>query len=191
MIVPSVGRPSLAGTLKSVDSIFVDEIIVSPDGRHAFDSCDAVIMETKLSFPSVSLLQPIEESRMNQRGHPQRNRGMLIAASPWLCFLDDDDVFVEGAFSQIIMGLEGYVPHIFQMRFVNGSGGEEAGSVLWQEPVLRECNVGTPMFVVPNRQMGWWPSVQAGDYRFIEETCRAQGDPVFVETVICEVRPAG
>lgn len=185
VIVPSIGRLSLVVTLKSCDSIFVDEVIVSPDGRQAYEACACLIEEADIRSP-VCLLDPIEESLMGQHGHPQRNRAMLAASAPWLCFMDDDDRFVEGAFTRILLGLDAYKPHIFKARFV---GGNEAGRTLWEDPELRECNVGTPMFVVPNRALGWWPSRRMGDYAFMAETCLLQGDPVFVDEVIAEVKP--
>lgn len=185
VIVPTIGRPSLADSLVSCDSVFVDEILVSPDGRQAHTACEQIVAETPLLYPSVTLLDPIDESRLNERGHPQRNRAMLQADSPWLCFLDDDDTFVHGAFARIVGALGPDVPHIFRMRYTEGH--PEAGTVLWGDRELRECNVGTPMFVVPNRRLGWWPSRIMGDFHFIRETCGLQGEPVFVDEVIASV----
>ncbi len=186
VIVPTIGRPTLANTLQSCDSILVDEILVSPDGRQAHAAAEEILTETALSFVDVCLLDPVDESRMNQVGHPQRNRAMLMASAPWLAFLDDDDVFVQGAFPLILLGLKDYVPHLFRVRHI---GGNEAGKTIWEEPELREGDCCTPGFVVPNRALGWWDGKRAGDFRFMAETCAMQGGPVFVDTVIAEVRP--
>jgi hypothetical protein len=67
------------------------------------------------------------------------------------------------------------------------------GTTHWREPVLRYVNVSTQNFLVPNvpGRLGRWEKLgrRAGDFRFIEETARMQGDPIFVDEVTVLVRP--
>ncbi len=54
-------------------------------------------------------------------------------------------------------------PVVFRMRFPNGI-------TLWQEPVLRCGNLGTPCFLIPNvpNKLGTWGSFVGGDCAFLE-----------------------
>ena len=61
------------------------------------------------------------------------------------------------------------------------------------EPELRFKNVSTQTFLVPNvpGKLGRWERRGriAGDFVFIEETARLQGEPIFVDEVTVLVRP--
>ncbi len=125
-------------------------------------------------------------------GHPQRNIATAEATTEWIAYMDDDDTYAPDAFEIIEANLtDKRVPHIFQMEFVNHEGWPK-GHILWAEPELRWANVGTPMFVVPNipGKLGTWLPQRSGDWAFIEETCRLQGDPVWVPETIALIRPA-
>jgi hypothetical protein len=68
-----------------------------------------------------------------------------------------------------------------------------AGPKRWRVPELRNRNVSTQIFLVPNvpGKLGVWEhrGTVHGDYVFIEETARLQGEPVFVDEVTVRVRP--
>ncbi len=174
VIVPTIGRPTLKATVASIPKEW--RIIVLPDGPKATAKTRVLLHDSR------ALIVPTELT--DQVGHPQRNLGMKIAKTRWLAFLDDDDTYVPNV-AEIVGEPSARVPHIFQMRYVNGD-------VLWRTHEVREGNLGTPMFVVPNdpNRLGRWPSRRSGDWVFLHDTCQLHDSPpVFVERVIALVRP--
>ena len=121
-------------------------------------------------------------------GDTPRNQTMHRAVGSHLLFMDDDDVYVRGAFAKM-------------RRFADENPGKigifrieyTAGPKRWQVPELRNRNVSTQIFLVPNvpGKLGIWEhrGTIHGDYVFIEETARLQGEPVFVDEVTVRVRP--
>jgi hypothetical protein len=121
-------------------------------------------------------------------GDTPRNETMHRAAGSHLLFMDDDDVYVPGAFAKM-------------RRFANENPGRigifrieyTTGPKRWQVPELKNRNVSTQIFLVPNvpGKLGVWEhrGTVHGDYVFIEETARLQGEPVFVDEVTVRVRP--
>jgi glycosyltransferase involved in cell wall biosynthesis len=169
IIVATAGRPTLRRTLASITPQLEpgDEVFVLHD-----DSGDA--------------------------GDTPRNSAMPRARGTHLAFLDDDDVYVPDALEKMRRFAREHPGRIgiFKMR-------HPAGTTHWREgePVLRYANVSTQTFLVPNvpGKLGrWHRDVERpggghyiGDYAFITETVRLQGDPVFVDEVTVHVRPVG
>jgi hypothetical protein len=64
--------------------------------------------------------------------------------------------------------------------------------VIWADPVLRERNVGTPMFLVPNvpGKLGRWENPgypRMADWSFISETIALQGEPLFRDEIVAHI----
>jgi hypothetical protein len=75
---------------------------------------------------------------------------------------------------------------IFRMRYLDGR-------ILWRDPVLRERNVSSQMFLVPNvrGKLGRWENPEyprMADWDFISETVRLQGEPLFREEIVAHIR---
>jgi len=119
-------------------------------------------------------------------GHKARNRMMQRAKGDFICFQDDDDIYLPGAFERIRAGTERDFNrvHIFRMEYF--------GQILWTEPVVREGNVSTQMFVVPNepKKLGAWGTVYESDFYFLRDTVKLLGDPVWHEDLIAHYRVA-
>jgi len=121
-------------------------------------------------------------------GDTPRNEGMPRAAGTHLLFMDDDDVYVRGALAKMRRFADENPGRIgiFRMEYT-------VGPKRWQVPELRNRNVSTQIFCVPNvpGKLGVWEhrGTVHGDYTFIEETARLQGEPVFVDEVTVRVRP--
>jgi glycosyltransferase involved in cell wall biosynthesis len=141
----------------------------------------------------TSQLQPGDELFLlrddsGDAGDTPRNETMHRAAGSHLLFMDDDDVYVPGAFATM-------------RRFADENPGQigifrieyTTGSKRWEVPELRNRNVSTQNFLVPNvpGKLGIWEhrGTVHGDYVFIEETARLQGEPIFVDEVTVRVRP--
>jgi glycosyltransferase involved in cell wall biosynthesis len=121
-------------------------------------------------------------------GHAARQSMMARAKGTHLVFIDDDDQFASGALSTIRSFARSNPGRIgiFRMRYLDGR-------VLWEDPVLRLRNVGTPMLCVPNipGKLGRWESPEyprVADYEFLRATAELQGEPIFREEVVAHIR---
>lgn len=119
-------------------------------------------------------------------GHKARNRMTERAKGDWIAYMDDDDRYSEGAFEAM---REGVVTapervHIFRMHY------HIPGNLLWTEPVLREGNLSTQMFVFPNipGKLGQFSDAYEGDWYCCRDTCELLGPPVWHEAVIAYYR---
>jgi glycosyltransferase involved in cell wall biosynthesis len=157
IVIPTKGRDTLARTLASV----------APQLEHG----DEVIVERlDCSF-----------------GNDARERAMLKAEGSHLLFIDDDDVYTDGALAVIrdAVGREPDRVHVFQMRYSDGR-------LLWDTPSVYCGNVGSPMFCVPNQpgRLGSWGDTYEGDFNFLHTTLQLRGDlPVFHQHVVALIRP--
>src|SRR5437588_12650163 len=121
-------------------------------------------------------------------GDTPRNVSMHRAAGTHLLVMDDDDVYVPDALAKM-------------RRFADENPGRigicrieyTVGPKRWQVPELKNRNVSTQTFLVPNvpGKLGVWEhrGTVHGDFVFIEETARLQGDPIFVDEVTVRLRP--
>ncbi len=122
-------------------------------------------------------------------GYTPRTQGMLEASGTHIAFLDDDDVYTEGAID-LMHEAACDVPVIFSMD-------HPFHGILWRTPELQFGNVGTPMFLVPNQpdKFGEWaphnPKLKepGGDFTFISGCVEKMGGPVWRDEVIAIVRP--
>ena len=141
----------------------------------------------------TSQLEPGDElfllrDESGDAGDTPRNQTMHRAAGSHLLFMDDDDVYVPGAFAKMRRFADENPGRIgiFRMRYTSGPD-------RWRVPELKNRNVSTQIFLVPNvpGKLGVWEhrGTVHGDYVFIEETARLQGEPVFVDEVTVRVRP--
>ena len=159
IIVGTTGRKTLRRTLKSI---------------------------TSQLEPGDELMLLCDDS--GDAGDTPRNQSMHRAAGTHLLFMDDDDVYVPGAFAKMRRFADENPGRIgiFRMEYTSGPK-------RWRVPELKNRNVSTQIFLVPNvpGKLGVWEhrGTVHGDYTFIEETARLQGDPIFVDEVTVRVRP--
>ena len=151
-IVPTIGRPSLTVTLKSIELRPGDEILV--------------VGAVKEGRQGPIRYIPCEPG--GDWGHTERNYATPLARGQYIAHIDDDDVYAPGtrAHMEDAMREAQGKPVLFRMRFPNGV-------TLWQEPVIKCGNIGTPCMLIPNRptMLGTWESFVGGDCRFLE-TCK-------------------
>jgi hypothetical protein len=106
-------------------------------------------------------------------------------------FCDDDDIYMPTALAAAREGITKYPdnPLIFRMQY-------GTGKVLWHLPRLELCNVGTPMFVVPNwvdqmpswSQFDEWKNVH--DFMWIKAFIAVTGaQPIFLDRILSIIRP--
>lgn len=182
VILPTIGRPSLPATLASIHCQLgpFDEVIVVSDGKN--DETRRIIETADRRYIYVELPE-----RTHDWGGMPRNVGIWRATKDYLTFMDDDDVYLPGAFDVIRKALleKQGVPMIFRMW--------HCGRIIWDSPSIGIANVSSQMLVVPNVKglVGYWTSRYAGDYDFIVDTVgRYDGDVVFREELIAELAKA-
>jgi glycosyltransferase involved in cell wall biosynthesis len=179
-IVPTIGRPTLARTLRALARQLEpgDEAIVVGDGpqpraRTIFDAH---------ARPSWRYF---EHGPTNAWGAAQREFAIERAAGEVLCFVDDDDVHARAGIDAIRRGAAEHPgrPLLFRMDWY--------GTTLWRRPAVEPRNVGTPIFVVPNdrERMAPWGEGYLGDFEFIAGTIERHGGVVWREELVVHCRP--
>lgn len=164
-IIPTIGRSSLAATLRSIERWKHDEVIV--------------VGETTVDMPEG--VRFVACPRGHNWGAKERTIGIAFATGKYLAFIDDDDVYVSGHRSQMQAAMEVFPgqPVIFRMQYPNGY-------VLWREPVLKCGNVGTPMAFVPNdpQKLGQWSSRREGDFDFLTSSTWRSEDFIWRREIV-------
>jgi glycosyltransferase involved in cell wall biosynthesis len=172
-IVPTIGRPSLAQTLASIETRPGDEILVVCDEQAA--SLVGSFVANKYGARFVHC------PKGGDWGHAERNFAMPLARGQYIAHVDDDDTYVPGM--RVLM--EDAIqktpcrPVLFRMRSPNGV-------TLWQEPRIYCGNVGTGQYLHPNRptMLGTWGSFVGGDCHFLETSKWKAEDYVWRHEVI-------
>jgi predicted O-methyltransferase YrrM len=166
IIIPSIGRESLAWTLESVteQTCTRDEVIVVFDGR---DEVVRPLVDVVRNMRGIHALV-LPGGPKNDYGAEARTVGARLATGDFLAFIDDDDVYLPGALATVRRAISDELsrPHMFRMTRQPHAG------ELWNSPVISLGNVSTQMFVTPNDpgRLGQWTSRYGGDYDFIRST---------------------
>ena len=176
IIIPTTGRPELAGALESLRSAGLrpsDEVVVVADGQRAFDRALPIVDESGITFCN---LLSTEETR--DWGMTQRNVGMAEATGTHLMFLDDDDMYLPHALD-LVRGVTWGGPIIARTE---GRGVVVPPLDVRDASTLGVGEVGTENLIVPNEKdlLPAWPSAYAGDGLFAVEMMRrflAAGHP--------------
>ena len=171
-IIATLGRPSLADTLASIDLWPGDEVIVIGN------------VETRTDGPVRYLATPPG----GDWGSTERNIATPLARKAYVAHIDDDDVYAPGhrALMADAIARHPAVPTIFRMQLPDGTQ-------VWDQPVIRWGNVGTPMFLVPNvpAKMGRWGEHQdCGDLRFLQTMAWRNHECAWREEVIAQIGQA-
>lgn len=157
-------------------------ILVASSGRSSLNA--AVQSVLPQLTPGDELLVDVNDDA--PWGHAARNRMMPRARGEYLMFLDDDDLYVDGAFDKVRAALAETPDriHIFRMRYADGRE-------LWQTEEVACGNVSTQMCVVPNmgRALGQWGNRYEGDFDFLTSTVALQVEPDWHRDVIALYRP--
>ena len=155
-IIPTIGRDSLGKTLRSIKRQPQDEILVEVD------------------LPKTG-----------RWGNDQRNRAMVRAKCEWLCFCDDDDIFVPGhreMQEQAIRENPGK-PILFQMQYPNGD-------ILWKGKNVIPGNISTAMILVPNipsKLYHWKDGRNMADFIFVDHWGWPKEEIVWIEKVLVKL----
>lgn len=202
VIVPTIGRESLLATLKSVVEAGAregDEVrVVIDGGQHQWAVADR-IRESGLYVGDVHVKRINFADAGNDYGGRARNAGLQWPGCDWVCYLDDDDVYLPGALTAVRAALADRDPtrpelHIFRAR-VNDPRVQTAGDgCLWIDRDLRIGNVSTCMLVhslAPLAATGvrWRTDVYEHDYHYAADLVAGGYELHWQDDVIAAVRP--
>jgi len=201
VIVPTVGRPSLARTLRSLlcqrsrltwEVILVGDTHAPQGGPATWAHQLAAVPQTLVGIPAARYVE--HDGGRHAWGHPQRNFGATVARGRYLAWLGDDDVYLPGAFEAIRTALTAEPePRVFLFRWIP----PWKAPVLWEEAgVLLQDHIDAEQIVCPNdpERMGTWNAGRyQGDYDFIRETVDKWGGTervVWRPEVIAQAQPS-
>ncbi len=158
VIVATVGRPTLTRALQSL----ADQPLAPSDQVLAVGSGDAVRGAAKRFGYTWLPCAP-----GGNWGSVERRHGIKYATGTHLVFLDDDDVFLPGAFPAMRVACAAYPGRPLMFRMI-----APWGATLWRDPVVRQGNHGGPQFVTPNdiTRLGHWSSRYECDFDFCVST---------------------
>jgi len=110
VILPTYKRPSqLEKAIRSVlsqDYRDVELIVVDDNGRQSeFSNATKKIIDKVLAEYSSARLKHIQHN-CNANGAAARNTGILHSTGGYICFLDDDDIYLQGRISRSVETLE-------------------------------------------------------------------------------------
>lgn len=178
VIIPTIGRESLARTLASCAG--ADEVILVLDEEAQIADLNGCASAVTASVSG------------GDNGYTARTLGMSLATSTHLAFLDDDDVYTDTAI-ELFNEAACEKPVIFRMQHpYNG--------VFWRSKEVSFGNVGTPMFLVPNipDKLGRWERHHdgatarqpGGDYTFIKGCCDLlHTAPLWRDEIVALINP--
>lgn len=161
IIIPTMGRPSLRDTLESIEPQLgqEDEVLIVEDGPLP-ESTD-IVSQFDQRFRAIVAPGPARDW-----GATPRNFAIPRATKTHLAFMDDDDLYLPGAFDAFRAAIEENPdrPHMFRMY--------RGLEMLWKRPVVIGANVSTQMYLIPNvfGRVGRWTKKYDGDLYFIRQT---------------------
>lgn len=191
IIIPTLGRPTLGAALHSIARQLGkhDEVILIADTAGNVDHARQLVVDPLGDFSDCRWRYSEIGGDSSGPGYLQRTYGMMLARGTHLAFMDDDDVFLHGAFDAMRRTPDVGRPAIFRMR-------HPLLGMLWKDERLAYGNVSSQMLLVPNRQsrLGEWaPHTDGvgGDFTFISGCVERMGAPVWCKAVVADISPAG
>ena len=120
IICPTIGRPFLEQTLRSMllqqttltwEVVLVGDSHVDGQGdfRRVLDTVPErmqTLWRERRGVVDSGCFFYEHNGEQHMVGMPQRNFGMTVARGRWLAFMDDDNVYLPGAFEAIKQGIE-------------------------------------------------------------------------------------
>lgn len=188
IIVPTLGRPTLARTLSSLVLQPGDEWIVVGDGVRP--EARAIC---KAHDARPGQIHYFETPETLFYGHAQRTFGMQQAHGTHLAFMDDDDVYVVRArqWMELATIRTADKPIIGQVTDRNGM-------FIWRTKELKLGNISTQMGLFPNvpERLGVWGAktprgVRGGDLDFFTTMRWEHNEIVWFPHIFALLRPTG
>lgn len=151
-MTPTIGRASLAATAASVLPQLGpdDEWIVVADAERK----DARGLLWNAAWPASShgkarFTWSYSRENGSRFGNAQRDHALSLVRTSHVCFLDDDDVYRDGALDLFRKWAHDAPEAVHVGKAEWGAGHHAAGTVLWDRPEFAAGNIATCMVVYP------------------------------------------
>lgn len=192
-IISTVGRTELERTLESIIynngfDVNEDKIYVISDGI----DLSKFPKNVKNYIQKYDCIEFAVLGPTNDLGVSQKNYGMYISQNPYIMFIDDDDIYVDNAFTIVKDTIKKCPEQYYIFKMIYGSlTGQD---VLWREKKIKFQNIGVSMFVVHrgNRYtIPPWGSRFGSDFDFIDMYSKLNKDKkcIWVDEIISIFRP--
>jgi len=192
IILPTIGRDTLARTLMSIDNQIEDndEVIIVADERGNWQYAEWLweTLNAKVT-PFGPIFKFFKQPTGKPVGQPLRNFGIEQAERDYIVWTGDDDVFTPDAFDAIKTNVCKNPDKVHLFRWDAWQCG-----VAWREKVIKEGNIGDHSIVAPNDQskLGRFTMRYAGDYDYIVETVNNFGgeeNVIWCQEILTICRP--
>lgn len=181
IIVPTVGRETLAATLASIhrQTVVGDRVIVAADGPRP--RAREIFHDHR--WPDWEFFEFEFDGHW---GHGLRN-SILDQLEPGthVVTIDDDDVYEDGALD-LFREARCDRPVIFRMAF--GRAHAADGLVVWQRPHVQYGDIGTPMILAPVCRARFGLEYH-GDFTYVTQLVEELGEPIWRPEVVARIRP--
>lgn len=184
IVIPTVGRPGLESTLRSIrlQGVSGIEVLVVED---TLSGIHPVVQLLAQKYGATYLAHAGDDHCW---GHPQRNAGQAAATGRWLAWMADDDIYLPGALNMIRRTVEAVDPQpvLFRIQM------NQYGCLIWSnERYLQVGNIDAECIVTPNDpdRLGRWEMAYTGDFDFIKQTVELHGRCYWDEAIIALTRP--
>lgn len=179
VITPTIGRVSLRNVLDSAEQqSFTDfEYLVVSDGYNKAVQEEVAKRDSRFKFVCTP--------KTATWGHDQVNVGLMLAKGKVITLLDDDDLFVPGAFQTIYEHTKTLeIEKDIWGRTVRDTGKiycfrakDLHGNVYWINKNYQCGIISGQCIVLPNvpEKFGLWTPHYAGDWDFMESTLKRSG----------------
>lgn len=186
LIIPTLGRPTLARTVFSFNGQLQDgdEVIFVADPRGDVEYVKW--MRTTASNRLGVDWRHVVHDGPGGWGLPQRNRGLEAATRPYAWFLADDDIATPGALDTIRAALE---PPPLRPWFIFRAGRANAEPWVWQDAQIRRGNLDADCIVCPTIITSRWGLDYSGDYDFAVALREELGEPAWGAAVVAVTKP--
>ena len=195
VIIPTVGRPSLARTVRSLQcqcSWLSWEAILVGD-THSGKWAPDLPAADALAARDPHLRYVEHDGGVHAWGQPQRNFGATVARGRYLAWLGDDDLYLPGAFDAIGKAIRSLdEPRVLLFRWI-----APWKQVLWHTAGFlgdEPGHIDAECIVCPNvpERLGTWTLRYQGDFDFIQETIACWGGlerTIWQPEVIAQAQP--
>jgi len=184
LLIATIGRESLLRMLESLqpqlqEQDFLTVVFDAIDENSVYVRAEEVLKEFSCSSSII-----MEPKNLGWWGHAIRNKYSQLPGD-FILHADDDDIYTEDAMAtirQICTDRE--TLYVFKMQYSDGR-------TLWIDPVIKHCQIGTPMGVIPSSYNAKtrWAEAFAGDFTFYAALGARVPNVEFVDHVIYLVRP--
>lgn len=162
IVIPTIGRPSLQNTLESIapQLQMFDQVFVMGDG--CYPESRKLVNKYGIQYGYFE----IPGGPHHDWGARARNLGIEMAKKAYITFMDDDDLYLPGAFVNIKSAIKSFSGNPLMFRMIHKK------SMIWTRDELAVGNVSSQMVAVPNnpKKLGRFTDRYEGDFDFIKAT---------------------